>query len=140
MRVRKGPANYILGSGGGHVPTIRVRARSHSDRRSYSVPQWWRFRERFRANGGLSGSKEADFLADALGLAGPGRIGDRRARGLALFALEILALRIPKLTGTSDALPTPSLGHPTIAYNQHPIDRAWDASRAGLCRRRFTAA
>src|SRR5580693_8614994 len=40
------------------------------------------------------GSKEADFLADALGLAGSGCVGDRRARGLALFALEVLALRI----------------------------------------------
>ena len=30
-------------------------------------------------NGGLSGSKEADFLADAVGLAWPFRTGDRRA-------------------------------------------------------------
>ena len=45
-------------------------------------------------NGGLSGSKEADFLADAVGLAWPFRTGDRRARRLALFDLEILVLRI----------------------------------------------
>ena len=37
-------------------------------------------------------------------------------------------------------LPTSSLDHPAIAYKQHPIDRAWGASRSGLCRRRFTAA
>ena len=45
-------------------------------------------------NGGLSGSKEADFLADAVGLAWPFRTGDRRARRRALFDLEILVLRI----------------------------------------------
>ncbi len=62
-------------------------------------------------NGGLSGSKEADFLADAVGLAWPFRTGDRRAASGSIRFGNISAQN-----SNRPELPTPSLDHPPIAY------------------------